>query len=293
VEEEDPGSIDVQDYCRTQIDRATSLLRGEDGAPPDQTAIHEIRLTLKRLRATLRLLRDQIGEETFAREDATVRNMGKQLAGTRDADVMLNTLDLLQNDGADAISASSLDACRSVLLKQRRAAAGAAGDPAIREQLIDNLTELRGHVAAWPLRERGDARSLETGLRRIYRQGRRRYKLARLGTRNRGLALHMWRKRVKDLHYATELLAQFFPAGVSRQTHLLGDLLGEEHDLAVLAAWLQTHSDDANGSGPGTKALLTVITRRRRKLAKKALRRGAGVYRRRPKVFARRLRRRR
>jgi hypothetical protein len=74
----------------------------------------------------------------------------------------------------------------------------------------------------------------------------------------------------------------------------LGELLGEEHDLVMLAA--QVRADrKPHGSGAGMprgtrKVLLKLIARRRKRLRKEALRAGKRLNRRPPKKFVARVR---
>ncbi len=76
-------------------------------------------------------------------------------------------------------------------------------------------------------------------------------------------AAHEWRKRVKDLRYAAEILGLRPLAG---RADRLAELLGEEHDLVVLAGLLPPP-----GRGPfkgkrgrrARRALLKRIARRR------------------------------
>ena len=78
----------------------------------------------------------------------------------------------------------------------------------------------------------------------------------------------------------------------------LGELLGEEHDLTMLAARVSANAQDADGaaaraggtqmSAPGRKTrrtILKLIKRRRVRLRKRALRQGKRVYRQSPKRF--------
>jgi len=123
--------------------------------------------------------------------------------------------------------------------------------------------------------------------------------------------MHRWRKRVKDLRYAAVMLDRRDPEGslhgrghdhgdaaeirrLARQADDLGELLGEEHDLALLAARLT--ATGKRGSGPrlkvagGTrKALLKLIARRRRQLRSRALKRGKRLYGSKPGAFVRRV----
>ena len=49
--------------------------------------MHETRKALKRLRALVRLLREELGEQAFERENAALRDVARRLAGARDAEV--------------------------------------------------------------------------------------------------------------------------------------------------------------------------------------------------------------
>ncbi len=194
----------------------------------------------------------------------------------------------------------------------------------VRAEVVGELRVLRGRVQAWSLPHREGIETVEVGLVRIYRQGRRRRRRAARGKGDRGRAMHQWRKRVKDLRYAAQMLQRRDPdsAGAAAQgkrrargngharadhgpelEHLrrlarradeLGELLGEEHDLALLAGRLQTGAKQSAGRrlavGRGTRAtLLKIISRRRRALRRKALRGGKRLYRRKPGKFERRV----
>src|SRR5262249_3381882 len=58
--------------------------RGED--------VHLVRVTIKRLRAMLRLIRPVIGKTAFDRENIRLRTAARRLSVARDADVARQTL---------------------------------------------------------------------------------------------------------------------------------------------------------------------------------------------------------
>jgi CHAD domain-containing protein len=287
-----------------QLDVAIELLARDPGGSADaaQSTVHEIRKALKRVRAIVRLLRAELGEDTFARENAALRDCGRQLAGARDAEVMVATLDaLLQRhpELAAARGGKGVRRLRAQLLAQREAAPGVR-DPDLRRLATAELLAIRARVAQWPLRERpGDpARLFAPGLERLYRKGRARRRRAR---RRQDLqTLHAWRKSAKDLRYAAETLdrgkaAREHAAGrrlhrVARRADRLGELLGEEHDLGLLARTIRAHPEHFAGRKRARKRLLKRIERRRARLRARALREGARLYRRKPKAFRKRLR---
>ena len=176
----------------------------------------------------------------------------------------------------------------------------------------------------WQLADPGGIEAVEPALRSVYASGRRRMRRARRAGAPGGHKLHAWRKRVKDLRYTAEMLQRdetdgaakrlrdrvgakasgrarkradastAFIADVARRADELGELLGEEHDLAVLATRVRGEAKATRASGaPGAgsrRALLKLISRRRKRLRKRALRHGRRLYGRPPKRFVRRMR---
>ena len=303
-----------------QLDLAIEQVECAGGRVPAAVAVHEARKALKRLRTLLCLLRDELGEQAFARESELVREAARRLAGARDAEVLVRTLDdLVARYPADLAHLGDLARLRAALVAERENAAAMTLDGVTQAQALLYLREVRIRVCGWSLADRGGITAIERSLRRIYRQGRRRMKRAKRGSPSRAKAFHEWRKRVKDLRYAAELLERpqrskrragggsssppqsakaregaAHIRALARRADSLGELLGEEHDLTMLAARLRAGAQGAGGAGagraqmsaPGRKTrrtILKLIKRRRGRLRKRALRQGKRVYRRSPK----------
>ncbi len=283
----------VRRMALAQLDLAIELVRGEAGAPEGE-AVHETRKAIKRLRALTRLLREELGEQAFARENGALRDIARRLAGARDAEVMVSTLDrLLKGHERGLARRRPVVELRAQLAAERDRAAGREGDAATRDATLGELYAVRARVAAWPLPKRPGLQLTEPGLRRIYRQGRRRYGRARRAKRGETRALHQWRKRAKDLRYAAQMLGLEELAGRADD---LQERLGDEHDLALLAARVSAPASPLAGGGKRRKrtrkSVLKLIARRRARLRKRALREGKHLYRRKPKQFAERARKR-
>ena len=81
--------------------------------------------------------------------------------------------------------------------------------------------------------------------------------------------LHDWRKRVKDLWYQQRLLEETWPGVMkaqAKEAKKLSKLLGEDHDLAVLAETLRTDPELTRFADE----FEPVIAKRRKKLLKQA-----------------------
>ena len=156
----------IERVARGRIDHALDERDGKSDSTPEE-AVHEARKDMKKLRALVRLVRGELGGKTFRREADSFRDTAAELAGLRDADVMLATLERLSSD----LPGPTRDGLRQALEAHRlRTAAGARG-PAARVA-IEMLSQARERVAGWPL-ERDGFEVLEPGLRRAYRRGRR------------------------------------------------------------------------------------------------------------------------
>jgi CHAD domain-containing protein len=267
--------------ARGRIDHALDELRGKSDSSPEE-AVHEARKDMKKLRALLRLARGEVGDKTFRRESDAFRDAGRELAGVRDADVMLATLGKLEERYSGELSAKAAGDLRQALEAHRiRTAAGTRGQAA--EAAIEMLQQARRRVSGWSVENDGFG-AVEDGLQRVYRQGRRAWRSA--GDDPSPEALHEWRKRVKDLWYHFSILREAWPpvmAALADEAHELSDRLGDDHDLVVLLTWAGEHAD-------GTE-LEAVVEKRRRELQDQAFAYGARLYADKPGAFTKRIER--
>jgi CHAD domain-containing protein len=273
-----------------QLQLAIELLDAYPGGEGEET-VHEIRKALKRVRALIRVLRGELGPKGYARENTALRDCARRLAGSRDAEVILATLDgLLARDSGKLVGSPAVGALRTQLTAEREAAAERGiRDPGLRGAVAEDLRAVAARVERRKLRERR-RRLLAPGLDRVYRQGRRGLRTARRGGDAR--ELHVWRKRVKDLRYVAETLDRRGKSfaqirGVAREADRLGEILGEEHDLALLHREVRERGVLFAAERKTRRRLLKAITRRRKRLHKHALREGERLYRRKPKRFVR------
>jgi CHAD domain-containing protein len=273
---EEPLPEGVARIARGRIDHAIEELTGESDSTPEE-AVHNARKDIKKLRALLRLVRGELGADAYGRENDAFRTAAAQLAGTRDADVLVATLDGLELD--DAVAGSLRRALEAQRLQTSVGGRGQAGAAA-----VEMLREARERVADWPLETDGfDA--LEPGLRRMYRRGRREYRALRKEATVEGL--HEWRKRAKELWYDHALLAFIWKPvmnSIADEAHELSDRLGDDHDLALLLEWAHEHA-------VAPAELVEAVERRRAALQADAFEMGARLYADRPRVFIDRLQR--
>ncbi|HEX3519073.1 MAG TPA: CHAD domain-containing protein [Solirubrobacteraceae bacterium] len=307
----------LQRMALEQLDLTLEVLSDGEG-PPSEKAVHETRKALKRLRALLRMLEPELDPSAYAREDAALKDAGRRLAGARDAEVMLATLDgLVERNRGKLSGRGGVIRLRAALLAEREAARrDTLGDPAARTHVLAELRACRVRVAAWRLPERSQLQLIEAGLVRLYRKGEKRRRRAAAARRGDMHKLHEWRKRVKDLRYVAEMLRPLdeqrqrsapkgkrarkrvararkdaaWLARMARRADKLGELLGEDHDLAVLAQLIETDAPMARPGKKTRRTLLKLIAKQRAELRKRALEDGALLYAASPKQLMRRVR---
>jgi CHAD domain-containing protein len=281
------GAADgVRRVARGQIDFAADELGGKGDDDLD-SAVHESRKAFKRLRALVRVSRDALGDEAYRRENTIFRDAGRRLSAARDAAVMVETLDDLTARYGTELPDDAFSGLRVALADEAAAAsARLADDRGAVEEVRGTLAAARRRVAGWPIDDDGGLELLEPGFERIYRRGRRALKAARRDADTE--QLHELRKRAKDLWHAAQILRPAAPKRMkklARRAHALSDLLGDDHDLAVLRAAARERNATL---APGELALLEgLIARRRGRLQRKALSRGRRVYARKPRKLAR------
>ncbi|MEB2310979.1 MAG: CHAD domain-containing protein [Sorangiineae bacterium] len=269
-----------------ELDAALEALARARGDAPDEP-VHELRKGLKRLRALVRLARNELGELVFYRDNTCFRDAGRALSGARGAAALRGALGALAERYAARLDAAALARATHALDARHGAALATALEPAHLDGVQRALELARARVEGWSF-TRDDFAVLEPGLRRTYREGRRALRAARLDS-SAELA-HDWRKRVKDHGYHVRLLTLAWPEQLRARrdaVDTLGELLGDDHDLAELLGTLGGERPPLAAGGEHA-GLIELVLERQRELRAEALRLGELVYAERPRALARR-----
>ena len=252
--------------------------------------VHEARKHFRKARAALRMVRGELGAAAFNRENKSVRDASRPLSEVRDAKVLIERLDALNDLSKGRVSSDGIANLRHELVARRRVARGRTiGDSDTLFSILRQARDVRRRSKRWPLRRRG-WNAIEDGLGKVYKQGKAAMLNVRLQSTDE--TLHEWRKRAKDLRYELELLRNICPVVMKRlagQAHQLTNLLGEDHDLAVMRSVVREVSQQ--GLCIEADALTGVIDQRRRVLQVRASALGERIYKRKTKAFLRRLKR--
>lgn len=279
-----PGEPGLQGVRRNICDwlgSAGDLLRNK----VSDADVHDARREVKKSRAALRLLRSGIAAAAFDRENAALRDAARPLSAIRDAKVRLATLDGLVERDAPAAHSLPLERFRRGLRKERTQARRALTTALMNKQR-KALHDVAARSERWRL-QGDDWKILGAGIERVYRSGRKKFQAAHSRDDEH---LHVWRKQVKYLWYQLQILQPLWPQLIGEladQTHKLGDLLGDDHDLAVLRQKIVAKESAVDPAG--RDALLALLDRRRRRLQNKAFILGDRIFEAKPRQFGRRL----
>jgi CHAD domain-containing protein len=278
--------VPVPDALRTvlvnRLEHAHAALRdaGTDGADAAE-AVHDARKDIKKARALLRLARPDLRKAGYAEENATLRDIARSLSATREADVLTETLATVAEHLAGRVGELELDALRvrvaELAATARPAGVGAGGIP---DGVAAQLAEAVERAGALDF-SRCDTGTLVAGSVRAYARGVQALAVARADTTAEHL--HEWRKRAKDLWYQQRLLRDAWPEVLKAQADAadrLAKLLGDDHDLAELAAHL-----------PDEPAVVEAVAELRAGIQDEAWLLGRRLYAEKPKAFGRRLER--
>ena len=280
-----------------QFDRILAGLT--DPTADRDEAVHTARKAMKRLRALLRLVRNEIGYPAYRAQNVVLRDTARLLAPARDAVILVEVLDEVTENYAPYLRKRTFAATSDWLQRRRDAAAQRVrGDRQLLVDVVCNLRTARARFASWPLEGPGDGRrtplrddyqAIAPGLHRVYRRGRRAMDAAYDSRREADF--HDWRKRVKYLRYQLESLELLWPEMITAQEGRLdelGEMLGKEHDLAVLSEVVLA-SPDACPDARERTLLLAVAYQWRHDLRTAARPLGDTLYGETPDAFVARL----
>jgi CHAD domain-containing protein len=265
---------------REQIDDALGVLARKQVG---DSQVHSSRKSLKKSRATLRLLRPTIPESAYRSLNGQLRDAARPLSEVRDARILIDALHQLEEKYGQPAARSIPAGLRRLLRREHKEIRkrvetstkhGLDATRAMLKSTLGRIDHLRSTDGGWS--------QLSSGLEQVYKKGRKAMHAADADLTTEHL--HEWRKQAKYLQYQLKLLEPLHPHRIGKlieRSRALGDCLGDDHDFAVLRAKALAHPDVfSKRNGPG--ALLALIDRCRNRLQKKALDVGTTLYREKP-----------
>ncbi|HEY7159258.1 MAG TPA: CHAD domain-containing protein [Gemmataceae bacterium] len=278
----------VRRIVRTQMEGALEYLTGPQKGSRDE-AVHEARKCFKKIRAVLRLVRPAISTKSYRGENICFRDAGRPLTKVRDAKIFIETLDQLVEHFKEHVAGRSFADVRQTLKYNLRD---------VRKRVLDEqnafavvsetVRKAQERIKSWAdVPNKGAV--VRAGLEDVYRRARDAYEAAAADSTVE--ELHEWRKQAKYLRYQLEVLRPIWPGRMeelANEADRMGDLLGDDHDLAMLRRML-TEDPEHFGAASDREVLSALIDRRRAGLEQEALLLGRRFFQDSPRDFARRL----
>ncbi len=216
---------------REQIHRAINEIDGDLGL---HETVHQVRKRCKKVRAVLRLVRLEAGF-SYSHENARFRDAARRLSDLRDLTARLETFDLLMNRFEETEQTARFSPIHNALEASRRDFVTNGIDAEARmSSFRDEMEKAWEDVGDWTLSTEGFT-AVRKGLMKTYRRGRKALRKAYADPSDD--RFHELRKRAKYHWYHMRLLQDGWKPVVKArctQQQYVSDLLGDDHDLAIL-----------------------------------------------------------
>lgn len=220
----------LRDAASREIESAIAWTKTSTRGASSTRRTHEIRKSMKRLRALSRLIREGIPERRWIELNREFRSIARSQAGRRDGDVLLATIALLSKNCEPAVAPSLRKLAAAVKL-QRVAKQSAAKVSA--RQLEARLRAVSSGIQKLAIRH--PEATVKSGLARCWRKVRRTARDA--GDTPTDEAFHELRKAVQVYQRQMQLFQATDPGTLKpriKAARTIAEILGEEHDLSML-----------------------------------------------------------
>jgi CHAD domain-containing protein len=229
-----------ESIVRILTEQVDSILRHcHDEQENVHVSIHEIRKSIKRIRAVLRLVRDEIGYSTYFRENVFYRDLSRSISDLRTYNVLAITLEDIQKDLSPRIPEGSIKPLIESIKQDREALlAEVASNDRVFRDLSKSFMEGRSRIHTLPV-QNNDFSAFSGGIRRMYRQARNYLE------KSKSVAdmhhLHDMRKRMKYLWYQVLVIKPVYPnqmKAMASSLESISEKLGVYHDLDVCSEFI-------------------------------------------------------
>lgn len=269
--------------CRKQIESAIAIARGEKETR--DTPVHQTRKHLKKARAVLRLVRQEIGHGLFREMDHCLRNVARLTSDIRDAEVRLQTVRDLRGikQRGGRTSYRKLEGMLMLELENFMAAFAEW-----QLQAVPMLEKALANTNCWSLNH-FSCKQLRRATQASYKSARKALATAKATPNTENF--HEFRTRAKTLWYQLRILRPVNAVVLKTlgdDLHSVGDLLGRAHDLSFLGDRLRGEHGKSEWQQEGRR-LLAVL-----EVSQGDLQRGAAdlaerFYAERPRDFGQRM----
>src|SRR5437763_16143972 len=268
--------------CRKQVDAALEIMRGEREA--NNTPVHETRKHLKKARAALQMVADEIGRPHYKKQDHCFRDVARFISDVRDAEARLQTVRQLQEITRCTAQQTFRKTEELLLAELEHFMAAFAG---WQKQAAPQLEKLQEEIEVWPVGNL-DCKNIRCAVQRAYKSARDR--LAYAKAKPTPEDFHEFRSEAKRLLYQLRILRPINPLVIGAlidDLDSVGEIFGRSHDLYFLGERLR-----CNGAQPPareTRDLVAVIGASEVELQNRGVDLAERFFEERPRDFGHRL----
>ena len=153
---------------RILLDQFQSIkMQSEKDQEEIHISIHETRKSMKRIRAVLRMIRDEIGYSSYYRENTFYRDLSRKLSESRNFEVLSGSIRNLKEDLSNTIPPDVFELLEEELGRQRNMVTGGqAGLSLLLREMARKIEISRDRIYDFPVRH-NDFRAFEGGLFRM------------------------------------------------------------------------------------------------------------------------------
>lgn len=248
---------DIKPALAGYIRDAQALLRMSP--VPDDRAVHDIRVLMKKCRAVMRLVYSQIDEDSFKRDYEAFRTTGQVLSTWRDTSVHRKTLkDLKKNHPrlfASLIENEKLEALMKKSLRSSEPSPETRNDL----QKIEAMLNKAGFRIRFQKMDNIDPKLLLKELENTYNTVVDRYLISRNNPKPENI--HVFRKKSKDFLYQLWFFRALNPPvlkTIEKKLDSMTQNLGKYNDLAQLLATLE-YKYSGSAASPAMDELVILI----------------------------------
>jgi CHAD domain-containing protein len=248
---------DIKPVLSAYVSEAHQLL--EKARIPDDGAVHDVRVLMKKSRAVMKLIASQVDDDFFRKQYDTFREVGLKTRTWRDTSVHRKTLKDLKKKYPDVFSGLSAYNEINALLQKKESDAEPHPGMAGEVQTIRDLLSKTGYRIRFQTMNNLDPKVLINSLEQTYQIVTDKY----LDSRNnlKSPKIHEFRKRAKDFLYQLYFFRPLNPSIIKSVEKKLDNLtrnLGKYNDLAQLIISLN-YKYKSGSTNPALDELIVLI----------------------------------
>jgi CHAD domain-containing protein len=226
---------------------------------PDEEAVHDIRVLMKKARGAVRLLISQVDDELFTKENFAYREIGRMLTSWRETSVHRRTLKFLKKENQDLFSRLEENEKIQGFLKKPEQETVPDAELIQKVEQINELLGKASHRLRFYTLDKLNPQALLKELERSYIAAADCYLKCRVNPK--AAAIHEFRKRSKDFLYQLYFFRPLNPSLIKELEKKLDTLtqnLGKCNDLAQIISLID-YKPGAEDNSPAISELAVVI----------------------------------